>query len=1003
MALIKQKIPFSLAQGINTKTDKKLLNQQGNLVVQNLTQQSTGTLSKVNGYEKIGTTIDSIFKLESYQNELLILSSYALYSYNSTTNTLLNKGELINVTSENKPVIANSYEQINASVALSSDDSLCYVWEDSRGGCYYLLKDRITGLTSVNNTQIAADLSHPSVYAIGNMFYIFCYNSVSETINCYRLTDAGLQTPSEVIDNPNTTTPIYDVIVVGSKLIVAHLDADGYLTLSYIEGTGELGSDLSGSVDPVQYTAATNIQSFCISYNGDLDLCLSWYDTTAGVKSALLYLNFTDHVAAQVLDSDVVSDKPNLTSVWNESSEQFEIFIEYAAAKSLDHKIKRALLEPSTGTGTLANGYIYSLGLASKAYRADSVTRFLGAYESAANLQNTYFLIGSNQDRLDGSGWGIDWGASWGGDGVIGIPEARILPDVAYGHPATDNLLPSVVAVSANELILVGLRQNRIIASNTESLTLSGIEQISLSLNTANIGPTSTLGQNLHIPGGFLKIYDGETVVEQNFHLYPDALSIANSATAGSVANGTYQYIAVYEWIDSKGQMHRSAPSIPVSHTVSGGPKGVDVTIPCLRVTQKQAVQIAVYRTTASGTLFYKVSSDTSPTYSVESNDSIVFLDTLADASITSRALIYTTAQLENYSPNSSNVCVSYQNRLFIADKNELFYSREHFVGEGVNFNSNLYVSVPADGGDIVSLNVLDDKLVVFKKRAIFVLNGQGPDELGRDANYVLTRVNADVGCVSAESVVLIPDGLMFKSTKGFWLLDRGLTSSYIGAPVEAYNQYDVQASQIVVDKNLVRVILDGTKTQLIYDYFHKMWTAQNFNVQAVSNGVWGVDGGYVFATEDSVYQETNTYDFDGSVIKSSVETGWLSFAGLAGFQRIYRVGIVGNLVGGHKLVVKCYYDYSDDYSESFSVDANLGADWGSDVLWGDSVVWGGGLGNYLYEIKPSRQKCTSIKIRVEDAYPESVASEGLNLNALVFTVGVKEGSDTSQTAVTAN
>ncbi len=82
---------------------------------------------------------------------------------------------------------------------------------------------------------------------------------------------------------------------------------------------------------------------------------------------------------------------------------------------------------------------------------------------------------------------------------------------------------------------------------------------------------------------------------------------------------------------------------------------------------------------------------------------------------------------------------------------------------------------------------------------------------------------------------------------------------------------------------------------------------------------------------------------------------------------------------------------------------ANLGADWGSDAFWGDSDVWGDILGNYLYEIKPSRQKCTSIKIRVEDAYPESVASEGLNLNALVFTVGVKEGTDTSQTAVTAN
>ncbi len=35
-----------------------------------------------------------------------------------------------------------------------------------------------------------------------------------------------------------------------------------------------------------------------------------------------------------------------------------------------------------------------------------------------------------------------------------------------------------------------------------------------------------------------------------------------------------------------------AAPSIAVSHTVSGGPRGVDVTVPCLRVTQKESIQI---------------------------------------------------------------------------------------------------------------------------------------------------------------------------------------------------------------------------------------------------------------------------------------------------------------------------------------------------------------------------------------------------------------------------
>lgn len=999
MTLQKQRVPVPLSKGVDSKTDSKLT--PGNISVMNMIQQKSGALSKVEGYSRIGSVIGDIFKLEPYQNELLVFSSYALYSYNQSSNVFLPKGELINVTTENKTVIANSYEQTSAQGALSSADKLCFVWEDTRGGVYYLVKDRVTGLTTTNNTQIAQDLTHPSVYSINDTFYIVCYNTVSQKLVCYLLTDSGLQTPIEIISNVNTTTPIYDIVKVGAKAVIVYKDTSNYLTLAYIDGDGELGSDLSGSSDPVQYTTASSPSSFCIAYDGTSLLNLNWYDAS-GVDTVLLNMDFSNSTSPAAMDTDTTTAKPNMTSVWNEVSGEFEVFIEYAPAAALNHLIKRGTINRATSTITSANFYIYSLGLASKAYRADSVTRFLAAYESAANLQNTYFIVGSNEDRLTGAGWGIGWGEYWGGDGVVGIPEARILPDVAFGHPERDNQLPSVIPISSSELVVVALKQNRIVSSNVESLTLAGIEQVNLSLNTQSIGQSAELGQNLHIPGGFLKIYDGEDVVEHNFHLWPDALTVGNSATAGSVANGTYQYIAVYEWIDSKGQIHRSAPSIAVSHTVSGGPKGVDVTVPCLRVTQKGNVQVGIYRTVASGSLFYKVSSDTAPTYSSPSADTVTFLDTLADASITSRPLLYTTAQLENYSPVSSNVSAVFQNRVFIADKNELFYSRQHFVGEGVNFNSALYISVPPDGGDITGLAVLDEKLMVMKRRAIYVLNGEGPDELGRDANYTLSKLNVDVGCVDSESIVLIPDGLIFKTAKGFYLLDRGLSVSYIGAPVEDYNQYSVNSGQAVVDKNLVRFILDGVNTQLVFDYYHKIWTLQNFNVAGESSTIWGIDGDYVFSTAGSVYQEeSGSYAFDGSVINSSVETGWISLAGLSGFQRVYRANIVGNLNGDHRLLVKVYYDYNNDYSEQFSISASQGEAFGGDALWGDSSLWGGGLGNYLYECKPSRQKCTAIKFKIEDQFPESSASAGLNLNMIVLTVGIKEGSNTAVTALT--
>src|SRR5690606_3407721 len=74
-------------------------------------------------------------------------------------------------------------------------------------------------------------------------------------------------------------------------------------------------------------------------------------------------------------------------------------------------------------------------------------------------------------------------------------------------------------------------------------------------------------GKRLYVSGGCPSYYDGAHLVESGFAWYPEILS-ATAGTNGSpdgggsgMVDGTYSYIAVYEWRDYQGQVHRSTPS----------------------------------------------------------------------------------------------------------------------------------------------------------------------------------------------------------------------------------------------------------------------------------------------------------------------------------------------------------------------------------------------------------------------------------------------------------
>ena len=81
----------------------------------------------------------------------------------------------------------------------------------------------------------------------------------------------------------------------------------------------------------------------------------------------------------------------------------------------------------------------------------------------------------------------------------------------------------------------------------------------------------------------------------------------------------------------------------------------------------------------------------------------------------------------------------------------------------------------------------MDGRLVVFKRAVIQAITGAGPNDLGQGAFNPPQAASTAIGTSIPGSVVAMPDGIMFQSSKGIWLLDRGLGLTYVGAPVEQY------------------------------------------------------------------------------------------------------------------------------------------------------------------------------------------------------------------------
>lgn len=968
MPLSKQLFPLSFGQGIDTKTDAKVVVPGKLLELENGVFTKIGSIHKRDGFTRITSAIvgadavDRADGLATFRDELLMFGDEGrVYSRSEALDGWVDRGAIVSVELTEEPVVRNTYQQINPDAATSGGLTLTAWEDDTRGGVRYSVRDDATGTWFVDDVQVSATGSGPRVVVWQGEFAIFY--SVGNNI-FYRRVSTTSPTAIGVEVNPVSTLdplePLWDVIAGSSYLFVVGNDPSVGLA------HWKIGTTWAVSSRTTVAATATSGLSLWLGTNGS-DIYVG-HGIASEQLLVVLSSSGTVLVAATAIGTEAYSNC--MTGVALSNSEGVVFFDTTSATKSIRYHI--------TGS-TIAGDAALAVGRGLRPIAKAFVQH--GAAYCPCSWDSTYQAVCMVM-------------------GEAGEVIAKTQPGTGGGHRS--NAVVANVHESSGVFTFPAATKTVWVSDGDNFFGRLGIERVTVDFTSTYRYASAELGQNLLIAGGILHAYDGRTICESGFHFFPEGVTGAlGGGASGSLSAGQYQWRVTYEWTDARGQIHRSAPSLAVTKNATAT-DSCTLTIPTLRVTQKSDVRIVVYRTLVNGSVFYRVSSVTSPLLNSTTVDSVTYVDTAADTAINANDLLYSDGtanqELENIPPGACQLITTHRSRAFCKTApNRVSYSKVTFDGDAPAFSDALYLQPDGRGGSITALAGMDDKVVIFKQRAIFVVSGDGPNNAGQGDYGEPQLVTSDVGCDEPRSVVLINSGLMFHSPKGIYLLDRSLSVTYIGAPVELYNNLTITSAAVVPSNNQVRFTTSGTVTLddgqtrtnlvLVYDYMMNQWSTFT-NITAVDATVW--DGVYVWCKSDGrVYKEAaGTYTDDGASITLRFVTSWLSLAQLNGFQRIYRLLLLGDYKGVHTLRVRLGYDFSPEYTYDQTITPTAPGTWGSDAAWGTGAVWGGSYPLEWFRVSPARQKCSAIRICVEDV--QTSGTEGLSITGIGVLAGVK-------------
>jgi len=507
-----------------------------------------------------------------------------------------------------------------------------------------------------------------------------------------------------------------------------------------------------------------------------------------------------------------------------------------------------------------------------------------------------------------------------------------------------------------------------------------------------NFGQSIEYGTSNYSPKSGCVQYDGASFRHVGFFSKPKIVKLTTAA--GTIPAGTYQWVAVFMHKDNEGRLHRSQVSAPVSSTF-GTAKNVSFEIvnPGFDTFLSGSVSVTIYRTQNGGTTFYQVGSylwDESSAYT-SWTDSLASIDSNAE-------ILYTTSgELDSVACPVVDFITTHQNRFFAIsaeNRNRILYTKEIDVNTSPEWNEDLFLDVNDGYGGGIGLASIDEKLIVFKEREIFYFLGEGPSPSGENATYSLPiRLTSDIGLSEKTAICVMPLGVIFKSLRGWLLLDRNMQLVQIGDPVQRFNSTSCRASVVNKPEQTIHFFLSDGNI-LVFNYNQMRWSVDT-NAQVRSATLWNQALTYLDDTDGLVRYYTSSKILDGSTYTSmKVTSPWIPLAGAQGFQRIYEAIIFGEFRAAHTLRVRIGYNYDPVFKEEKTITANSST-FGTaltNASYYSSTLSAGGEPSKIYQVKvkPYIQKCEAIRFEITILNPSLNDSELCRLAGLALTFGLK-------------
>jgi hypothetical protein len=247
-----------------------------------------------------------------------------------------------------------------------------------------------------------------------------------------------------------------------------------------------------------------------------------------------------------------------------------------------------------------------------------------------------------------------------------------------------------------------------------------------------------------------------------------------------------------------------------------------------------------------------------------------------------------------------------------------------------------------------------------------------------------------------------MPEGLMFMSDKGIYLLNRKLQASYIGAPVEIFNSEIITGAILLEAKNEVRFsTISGIV--LVYNYYSSQWSWFK-NLPSSSSIVIG--GKYsIFGTGGVWQKEGSGFKLNGSSIIQKISSPWLRINGEQSWQKVYDLILVGVYKSEHQVKLSIYYDY-EQYAETvYYLDVLPSSQYNKTTRPATTDTEAGTQFDGVYQllIDIPRKNCQSFRFVIEDVplNIDSNSGECFSLTSFSLTYGVKNGPAKIPTAKT--